>query len=148
MRGLFLLFPVSENCNYKIWGARRVFFFPQRRRGWAEYILKEILKGVYVWQRKNSENIPIMWQRAKLEQVVSAQFPCMHYEAVITSRHKCYFLFCRASVPSVEGMVIPYSLCYFLLQHTLPSCLWCQIFGWGNTNIFRGFPRRPSALPV
>lgn len=27
-------------------------FFPQRRRGWTEYILKELLKGMHIWQRK------------------------------------------------------------------------------------------------
>lgn len=78
--------------------------------------------------------------RTKLEQVVSAQFPCMHYETVITNRHECYFLFCRASILSVEWKVIQYSVCLFLIQQTFPTLLWCETFKYRNTNIFEGFP--------
>jgi len=29
VRGSFLLFPVSENCDYKIWGAGEGIFLPR-----------------------------------------------------------------------------------------------------------------------
>lgn len=56
MRGLFLLFPVSENCNYKIWGARGGIFF--LRGGEVElnlYIERVIKRSVHLAKEKFRE---------------------------------------------------------------------------------------------
>lgn len=104
--------PLSEKTVIIKYGILEGDFLPKRKRLEYMYFLK------ITFGERETQKIFLSCDKEQ-KQEISAQFPCMHYESVITNRHKCYFFPCRAFFPSGEGMAIHFSLCYFLFPaHT------------------------------